>query len=55
MNQLRIPPWLRVRDETELARERAHLAALEWMEKLAQAVGYKLRPRVRDEKAKDGE
>ena len=45
MNQLRIPPWLRQRTPAERERERKHLAALQWLEKLAQAVGFKLRPK----------
>jgi hypothetical protein len=53
LNQLKSPPWLRTRTPAELDRERAHLEALKWYEKLAMAVGYKLRPKVRDEKAKD--
>jgi hypothetical protein len=54
VNQLRIPPWLRVRDKAELERERAHLAALKWMEKLAQAVGYKIRLRRINETTENG-
>lgn len=45
MNQLRVPPWLRVRDAAELEREREHLERLRWYEKLAIAVGWKIRPR----------
>ena len=52
MNQLRIPPWLRRRDAAEIERERAHLAALKWLEKLADRCGMKRR--VRDETPKDG-
>jgi hypothetical protein len=45
VNQLKIPPWLRRRDAAELERERAHLAALQWLERLADAVGMKRRPK----------
>lgn len=45
MNQLRIPPWLRTRDEAELERERQHLERLRWYEKRAIAVGWKIRPK----------
>jgi hypothetical protein len=46
VNQLRIPSWLRVRDKAEIERERAHLAALRWLEKLAIKCGLKIRPKV---------
>jgi hypothetical protein len=52
MNQLKIPPWLRRRTPAELERERAHLAALKWLERLAVAVGMKRR--LSDETPKDG-
>jgi hypothetical protein len=39
------PPWLRLRDKAEVERERAHLAALRWLEKLAVACGMKIRPK----------
>ena len=40
------PYWLQDRRKPEtLARERAHLAALKWLEKLADAVGMKRRPK----------
>ena len=45
MNQIRIPPWLRTRTPAERERERAHLAALRWLEKLAQAAGWNIRPK----------
>jgi hypothetical protein len=44
VNQLRIPPWLRTRDDAELERERQHLERLRWYEKLAMAVGWRIRP-----------
>jgi hypothetical protein len=51
MNQLKIPPWLRTRTPAERERERAHLAALKWLEKLADKCGMKRR--VKDETTKD--
>ena len=51
MNQIKIPPWLRRRDAAELERERAHLAALKWLEKRADKCG--MTRRVRDETTKD--
>jgi hypothetical protein len=45
VNQLRVPPWLRVRDAAELERERKHLEALRWMERLAIMCGMKVRPK----------
>ena len=51
MNQLKIPPWLRTRTPAERERERAHLAALKWLEKLADKCGMKRRPK--DETTKD--
>jgi hypothetical protein len=52
MNQLKIPPWLRTRTPAERERERAHLAALRWLERLADAVGMKRR--LKDEKTENG-
>ena len=47
------PYWLQDRRKPEtLERERAHLAALRWLERLADAV--KMKRRVRDETPKDG-
>lgn len=37
------PPWLRLRDKAEVERERAHLAALQWLERLADKCGMKRR------------
>ena len=49
------PYWLQDRRKPEtLERERAHLAALKWMEKLAQAVGYKIRLRRINETPENG-
>lgn len=45
MNQLRIPPWLRTRDAAELERERQHLEALRWMERLAMLFKRNVRPK----------
>ena len=46
------PYWLQDRRRPEtLERERAHLAALRWLERLADKCGMKRR--VKDEKAKD--
>jgi archaellum component FlaD/FlaE len=46
------PYWLQDRRKPEtLDRERAHLAALKWLEKLADRCGMKRR--VRDETTKD--
>ena len=45
MNQLRIPPWLRVRTPQERQREREHLERLRWYERLAIACGLKVRPK----------
>ena len=46
------PYWLEDRRKPEtLARERAHLAALRWLEKLADKWGMKRR--LRDETTKD--
>jgi hypothetical protein len=41
------PYWLQDRRKPEtLARERAHLAALRWLEKLAIKCGLNIRPKV---------
>lgn len=44
------PPWLRERDAEERAREREHLRKMQQFERDAIALGFKVRPIIKETK-----
>jgi hypothetical protein len=44
------PPWCRERDAAERAREREHLRSMQQREREAIALGFKVRPTIKETK-----